>query len=124
MLVDLSGHPRANRLMVFAREPAPVQVTAWGYATGTGLETMHYFLADEIVVPPEAHRLYSETVVNLPERRLLHAASVLAVRGPAAGRCSAATSRSARTTALTKITPESVEAWARVLLAVPDARLM
>ena len=66
ILVDLSGHTRANRLLVFAREPAPVQVTAWGYATGTGLDTMHYFLADPIVVPPEARAAYAEEVVDLP----------------------------------------------------------
>ena len=50
VLVDLSGHSGGNRLPVFAREPAPVQLTAWGYATGTGLDTMHYFLADAVVV--------------------------------------------------------------------------
>ena len=66
LLIDLSGHSGGNRLPVFVREPAPVQITAWGYATGTGLSTMHYFLADPVIVPPEARRDYAEEVIDLP----------------------------------------------------------
>ncbi|MGE3911927.1 MAG: tetratricopeptide repeat protein, partial [Chloroflexota bacterium] len=123
ILVDLSGHTRANRLAVFAREPAPVQVTAWGYATGTGLDAMHYFLADPVVVPAEAHGLYTETVVNLP--------GVVCYEPPAFAPVVAPLPALARGhitfgafNRLTKITPESVAAWGRVLMAVPDARLI
>ncbi len=66
ILVDLSGHSAGGRLPVFARKPAPVQVTAWGHATGTGLPTMAYFLADSIAVPAEQRAHYAEEVVDLP----------------------------------------------------------
>lgn len=66
VLVDLSGHSAGNRLLVFARKPAPVQITAWGFVTGTGLDTIDYIFADEITIPNDAGRYYSEKVVHLP----------------------------------------------------------
>jgi len=66
ILVDLSGHSAGNRLLVFARKPAPVQVTAWGFGTGTGLPTIDYFLTDEIVAPKSEHHMYAETIRFLP----------------------------------------------------------
>ena len=66
VLVDLSGHTSGNRLLVFARKPAPVQVTAWGYATGTGLVTMDALFADPIAAPPAQRPLLVEPVIDLP----------------------------------------------------------
>jgi predicted O-linked N-acetylglucosamine transferase (SPINDLY family) len=66
ILVDLSGYTLGNRLNVFARKPAPVQVTAWGSATGTGLETMDYLLADTVAIPQHVRHLFAERVYDLP----------------------------------------------------------
>src|SRR5262249_42887628 len=47
-------------------KPAPVQVTAWGHATGTGMRTMDYFFADPVLVPDDVRHLFAERVYDLP----------------------------------------------------------
>ena len=66
ILIDVSGHSTGNRLPVFARKPAPIQVTGFGHATGTGLQAMDYVLADPIFIPESARHLLAEKVHDLP----------------------------------------------------------
>ena len=66
ILVDCVGHMSGHRLLVFARKPAPIQVTAWGEPTGTGLDTMDYLLADPVLVPTRERALLAEQVFDLP----------------------------------------------------------
>ena len=68
ILVDLTMHMANNRLLVFARKPAPVQVTYLAYCGTTGLGTMDYRLTDPYLDPPgQDERFYSEQSVRLPE---------------------------------------------------------
>ncbi|MCK1424741.1 tetratricopeptide repeat protein [Bradyrhizobium sp. 180] len=66
ILIDVSGHTTANRLQVFARKPAPIQATGFGHATGTGMQTMDYVLADSIFIPPSVRHLFAERIHDLP----------------------------------------------------------
>jgi protein O-GlcNAc transferase len=66
ILVDLSGHSGGNRLLVFARKPAPIQITAWGYAVGTGMRAMDVFFTDPVMVPPQEQHYFIEKVRYLP----------------------------------------------------------
>ncbi|MBF0379965.1 MAG: tetratricopeptide repeat protein [Magnetococcales bacterium] len=66
ILVDLAGHTPGNRLLTFARKPAPVQITAWGYPHGTNMAAMDYLFADPIFIPQSQRNKYSEQIIDLP----------------------------------------------------------
>ena len=67
ILFDLSGHTSGHRLLVFARRPAPIQITWIGYVGTTGLAAIDYLIADRFHVPPGAETHYREKVLRMPD---------------------------------------------------------
>jgi predicted O-linked N-acetylglucosamine transferase (SPINDLY family) len=65
VLIDLAGHTGGNRLLVFARKPAPVQCTWLGYVGTTGLEAIDYLIADRHQIPPGSDQHHCERVLRL-----------------------------------------------------------
>ena len=66
ILVDVAGHTAHNRLSVFARKPAPVQITWLGYLSTSGLDTMDYIIGDPWVTPKEEADHFVEEPLVLP----------------------------------------------------------
>ena len=124
VLVDLAGHTLGNRLGVFARKPAPVQVTYIGYGYTTGLASIDYFLADRHFVPEDARRFYSEKIWYLDRIPFSYrpAAEMPAVGELPASGTGAVTfgcfSRAIR------VNHRVVRLWSEILKAVPGSRLL
>jgi protein O-GlcNAc transferase len=68
ILVDLTMHMEGSRLGVFARKPAPIQITWLAYPGTTGLTAMDYRLTDPHLDPIEdGSSVYAERSLHLPE---------------------------------------------------------
>jgi predicted O-linked N-acetylglucosamine transferase (SPINDLY family) len=124
ILFDLAGHTSRNRLLSFARKPAPRQITWIGYEGTTGLSAMDYLLADRYVVPEGSERHYREQVLRMPDSYLCYDPPQMA---PPVGPLPASARGEVTFASLNnpaKITPEVVRVWAEILRRVPAARLM
>ncbi len=125
ILVDLTGHISHNRLLVFARRPAPVQVTYIGYQNTTGMSAMDYRLTDARADPPgQTDRDYTERLVRLPQAYFCYrpADEVPEVTPLPAGRNGFVTFGSFNN--FTKVTPQVIDAWFEILARVPRSRLL
>lgn len=124
ILVDLSGHSANHRLSVFAAKPAPVQVTWLGYFATTGIAAIDYVLANRWVVPFGEETQWVEKVWRMPDTYLCFTPPAIDVEvapppALAEGRITFGSFNN-----LNKLSDTTIEVWSRVLLAVPDSRLL
>lgn len=123
ILVDLSGHTAGNRLLVFARKPAPLQVTALGYAAGTGMRAMDAFFTDSVMVPADEQRYYRERIRYLPCALSLFSMDEFPeINALPAQHSGIVTFGSFNR--LGKASAETWRSWAEILQAVPGSRLL
>ena len=123
ILFDLAGHT-GQRLMVFARKPAPLQVSWIGYVGTTGLAAMDYLIADRYHVPPGSERHYREHIIRLPDGYVCFdpPPDAPAVGPLPALRNGHVTFGCFNNTA--KVSPEVIALWAKVLDRIPGSRLV
>jgi predicted O-linked N-acetylglucosamine transferase (SPINDLY family) len=124
ILVDLAGHTSGHRLGVFARRPAPVQVTYLGYPNTTGLPEIDYLFTDAVVDPPGEPPWSTEEPYRLPAPFCCYAppAGAPAVGPSPAARNGYVTFGSLHK--LSKLNGAVLDLWCDLLGAVPSARLL
>jgi predicted O-linked N-acetylglucosamine transferase (SPINDLY family) len=73
ILIDLAGHTGKNRMLMFSRKPAPVQVSWIGYPGTTGLSVMDYKIVDNYTDPEGmTEQFYTEKLLRMPESFLCY----------------------------------------------------
>ena len=124
ILVDLGGHTAGNRLPMFARKPAPIQVTWLGFPGTTGLASIDYRLVDPITDPQDnGDDLASETLFRLADGFLCY--------GPPDDSPTILEERHLNTTLTfgsfnnpAKLSATTIDTWSALLAQLPHARLL
>lgn len=124
LLIDLSGHTDGNRLPLFARKPAPVQLTYLGYPNTTGLQAIDYRLTDSVVDPNESDQAFhTEELVRIQGGFLCYSPPQESpeVVGPPMMKTGLPTFGVFNNVA--KLTEEAIGIWAAILRNIDGSRL-
>ncbi|QCG93050.1 tetratricopeptide repeat protein (plasmid) [Azospirillum sp. TSA2s] len=125
ILVDLAGHTAENRLTLFARKPAPVQVTWLGYPNTTGMRAIDHRLTDAVADPVGlSDQLSAERLVRLPHGFHCYQPPVDVASQPRPPVLNNGFVTFGSFNNTSKVTAEVVRVWAEILKRVPDARLL
>lgn len=111
---DMMCHTKNNRLQLFARRLAPVQISWIGFPVTSGVDAMDYVITDECVDPPGSEKYYTEKLLYMPENFLCHILSGSPQAGPPAfiknGYITFACFHN-----LVKVTDITLRMWSRIL---------
>ena len=124
ILVDLSGHTEGNRLLLFARKPAPIQVTYMGYLGTSGMAAMDLRITDPHIDPVGvAEPLYRERLLRLPHGIICYQPPPDAPQVPALPALQRGHVTFGSFNSFPKLTEATQRVWARLLARLPGARL-
>jgi protein O-GlcNAc transferase len=125
VLVDLAGHTGFNRLELFARRLAPVQMTYLGYPATTGLRAMDYRLTDAVADPiGETDHLHTETLLRFAPTAWTYAPPADAPAPALSPSLQGDSITFGSFNALSKLSPSTLALWRELLAAEPEARLV
>jgi predicted O-linked N-acetylglucosamine transferase (SPINDLY family) len=124
VLVDIAGHTMGNRLLMFARKPAPVSLHWLDFGYTTGLTAIDYYLADDVVAPVGCEGLFSETLWRVETPAVVYR--------PAEGMGSVSVLPALERGYITfgtlsrviRLNDRTLRVWAEILRRVEDSRLI
>jgi predicted O-linked N-acetylglucosamine transferase (SPINDLY family) len=125
ILIDLAAHSGRNRLLAFARKPAPVQLTYLAYCSTTGVDAIDYRLTDRFFDPPGSDLgVYTERSIYLPDCYWCYSAPSL----PSGSRPSTERLPGPPTFGclnnFAKNSDRTLELWMQLLKRAPESRLL
>lgn len=122
VMVYLGGHFDGNRPWVARHRPAPVQASLYG-GTTTALDEMDFWLTDKILHPDDTTEQFSEKLFHLRQQFVYP----IPENAPVVSSLPADDNdfiTFASFNKPSKMNDAVLDLWSRILLAVPDARLI
>lgn len=122
ILVFLAGRFDRNRPLIACYRPAPIQVSMHDPAT-SGLAEMDYLIADRVLAPADTPELFTERVVHLPtfylHTTIPDSPAITALPALTRGHITFGSFNNPG-----KLSEGTIALWARILQAIPNARLV
>ena len=124
ILVDLSGHTANNVMNVVCYKPAPIIISAIGWFNTTGVKAIDYFMVDKYTDPVGLNeKFFSEKMLRLQHSHfcyMWHDEPTVVNPAPC--------TKNGYVTFVsfnnfTKVTDEALRVWAKIVNAVPNAKL-
>lgn len=126
ILFDLSGYTGSSRLVLFSYKPAPIQISWIGYFNTTGLTTMDYLIADEIMITTTEEDLFTENILRMPDIRFCYDPRLDLV--PDVSKELPAEKNGYITfgafTKVNKLNDEVIRSWCSIMRRLPGSRLI
>lgn len=127
ILIDCAGYTHDTRVQVLAHRAAPVQMTYLGYPNTTALKACDYRIVDSITDPAGSDRLCTERLIRLDPHFLCYTplrTDRVAPIDPVPPRERTGVVTFASFNAMMKVVDGTIDAWARILHATPNSRLL
>lgn len=125
ILFDLSGYTGCSRLILFARKPAPIQISWIGYFNTTGFPTMDYLISDDITIRPEEEKWFSEHILRMSCGRFCYEPrkDILPEVAPLPAKRNGYITFGAFNK-VNKLNSTVLSAWSNILKSVPGSKLI
>jgi protein O-GlcNAc transferase len=124
ILIDLSGHSGDNRLLTFARKPAPIAVTWLGYFATTGIAAIDFVLCNKWLIPEGEEGQWLEKPWRMPDSYFCFSAPSDDVPLAPPPSASAGFITFGSFNNINKLNARTAALWAAALTAVPNSRLL
>jgi protein O-GlcNAc transferase len=125
ILIDLTLHMARNRLLTFARKPAPIQFSWLAYPGTTGLQAIDYRLTDSHLDPSDDEFIhYSEHSIRLPDSWICYHPLIDLPVSSTSPCQSTGFIRFGSLNHPSKLNDPLLKLWAQVLLAVPRSQML
>ena len=121
VLIDLNGYTTGNRMDIFSKNPAPIQITYLGYPNTLGLDFIKYRITDSVADSPDSEQYYSETLLRMKKCFLLFKNTL---------QNSPVTKKKQDTIILGSLNKELknskpiLQVWRKIMEAIPSANIM
>ncbi|TWD48236.1 glycosyl transferase family 41 [Agrobacterium vitis] len=126
ILVDLKGHTPGARLGIVNLSSAPIKATWLGFPGTVAGVDLDYVISDPVVTPASSSAFFGEKFCRLPETYQPNSTSSRPKARPLSRKQYGLPQDAfvfASFNGVQKISPQTLDLWARILLAVPESLL-